>query len=90
MTEGKAVVYMDFSKMFDKVPHGRLAQKVKSHRIRGDLARWLSHRRQRVAVEGCFSEWRAVTIGIPQGSVLGPLLFMVNISDLEENVAGLI
>lgn len=70
--EGKAVdvVYMDFSKAFDKVPHGRLVQKVKLHGIRGELARWiqnwLGHRRQRVAVEGCVSEWRAVTSGVPQ------------------------
>ena len=49
------VVYMNFSEVFDKVPHGRLVQKVKSHGIKGELARWvenwLSHRRQRVAVE---------------------------------------
>jgi len=54
------VVYMDFSKAFDKVPHGRLVQKVKLHGIRGELGRWiqnwLGHRRQRVAVEGCVSE----------------------------------
>jgi len=83
--EGKAmdVVYMDFSKAFDKFPHGRLVQKVRLHGIRGELARWiqnwLSHRRQRVAVEGCISEWRAVTSGIPQGSVLGPLRFVIYI-----------
>ena len=51
---------MNFSKAFDKVPHGRLVQKVKSHGISGDLARWiqnwLGHRRERVVVEGCFSE----------------------------------
>ena len=85
---------MDFSKAFDKVPHGRLVRKLKSHGIRGVLARWiqnwLDHRRQRVTVEGCFSEWKAVTSSVPQGSVLGPLLFIVYINDLEENVAGLI
>eukprot|EP00061_Rhincodon_typus_P010293 g34479.t1 len=80
------VVSMNFSKVFDKVLHGRLVQKVKSHGVRGGLARWiqnwLSHRRQRVAVDGCCSEWRVVTIG--------PLLFLISINDLEENVADLI
>eukprot|EP00061_Rhincodon_typus_P017952 g46903.t1 len=92
--EAVDVVYMNFSKGFDKVPHGRLGQKVKSHGIRGELARWtqnwLSYWKQRVVVEGCLLEWRAVTSDVPQGSVLGTLLFVVYINDLEENIAGLI
>ena len=69
------IFYMDFSKAFDKVPHGRLVQKVKLPGIRGELARWtqnwLGHRRQRVAVEGCVSEWRAVTSGCSSAISVG-------------------
>eukprot|EP00061_Rhincodon_typus_P003239 g19610.t1 len=98
MIEGKAIdvvcTDLDFSKAFDKVPHGRLVQKVKLNGIRSELAGWIQnwvrHRRQRVAVEGCFSEWKVVTSDVPQGSVLGPLLFVVYVNDLEENIAGLI
>ena len=90
INEGRAVdvVY----KAFDKVTHGRLVQKLRSHGIRGGLARWIQnwigYRRQRIAVEGCFSEWKSR--GVPQRSMLGRLLFGVYINDLEENVGGLI
>eukprot|EP00061_Rhincodon_typus_P010033 g34001.t1 len=90
--EGRAmdVVYIDFTKAFDKVPHGRLIQEIKLHGIHGDLAIWiqnlLGHRRQKVVVEQCFSDWKSMTIGVPHGSILRLLLFVIYINDLDENI----
>ena len=68
------VVYMDFSKTFDKVPHGRLVKNVNSYGIQGNLRKWiqnwLSCRRQRVMTEGSLRDWKPVSSGVPQGSVL--------------------
>jgi len=85
------VIYFDFQKAFDKVPHKRLAMKLAAHGIDGELSRrivnWLSDRTQRVVLNGQCSAWRDVLSGVPQGSVLGSLLFVIYINDIDDSVA---
>ena len=85
------VIYLDFQNAFDKVPHQRLSIKLKSHGMGVNIVtwiqNWLNDRKQRVSVEGETSEWTALHSGVPPGSVLGPLLFLMYIDDLEDGVA---
>ena len=77
------VIYLDFHKVLDKVPHQRLLLKLKANDIRNDvinwIEKWLTHRRQRVIVDGEISNWNYVLSGVPQGSVLGPILVLIYI-----------
>jgi hypothetical protein len=83
-------VYLDFAKAFDSVPHERLLLKLKAYGVEGRLLGWirdfLTGRQQRVAIGGDVSEWRPVTSGVPQGSVLGPVLFLYYVNDMPDTV----
>ena len=84
------IIFLDFSKAFDSVPHQKLLIKLEHIGIRGQILNWIQaflyNRQQRVVISGQASEWASVMSGVPQGSILGPLLFLLYVNGIGEEI----
>ena len=88
--ENTCLVFCDVSKAFDRVWHKGLVVKLKAHGIRDQLLtfleNYLSDRTQYVFINNAISDCKAITAGVPQGSVLGPLMFLIFMNDIADNL----
>jgi len=82
------VINTDLEKAFDKVPHKILIHKLKAYNLDPQVVEWiisfLYNRKQRIRLNNTFSEWKQVISGIPQGFILGPLLFLIYVNDIQK------
>ena len=83
-------IFLDLSKAFDSVPNERLLTKIHAYGIQGPLVSWLrsflTNRYQGVVLRGHYSSWTSVLSGVPQGTVRGPILFLIYIDNISRNI----